>query len=290
MRDLGNIYDLAFSPDNRRMLLFSHPDRVEERTLSDNQVVHGLDEFNGPVLDFQFSFDDRFLLVEYEGLSKIYEIASGQPVLALPNSEVAFSPNSHNIAIGYAAGHIEIVSLDTNINLQTLSGHPAPIWDIVFSSPDELISTASDCSTYKWNLSIGERILIFGDVMVETFNDTEEARFDGLGISSDGNLLLGTYKANKDWWVGWDLLTGSFQGFLQNSLFARNRASSPSNEIIIEGIGYGSGIDVKDKQGQVLLTIHGHTDDVTVIRFSTKGHFFATGSINGTVRIWGIAP
>jgi|SRR5271154_1909844 len=41
--------------------------------------------------------------------------------------------------------------------------------------------------------------------------------------------------------------------------------------------------------GELILKLHGHTDSVTIVKFSFDGMYLATGGMDGQVRIWNVA-
>lgn len=134
-----------------------------------------------------------------------------------------------------------------------LKGHADVVNSAAFSPDNRLIATGSaDKKTMLWRHDDGERIATLeehgGEVATTVF-------------SPDGTLLL----------------TGSLDKTAKLWRLPSGLSASPSAD----------GTD-KDRKPEVVMTFIGHEDGVSSVDFASPGTFLATGSFDGTAKVWGV--
>ena len=184
------------------------------------------------------------------GLIKVWDLATRElrPILRYktPVSTVAFSPNSRWIAGGSGNGTIRIWDAGTGERIYEFKEHTESVWKLDFS-PDS-----------KWLLSISSdgtgllRSLVNPHKIPSTF------RQQGTTI-----YAANFFPDNKD--DGYTFVTGSSDKRIQlwHTNTINNDALSPDNR-----------------------ALEGHNDSVWILAFSKDGQNLASGSLDGTVRLW----
>lgn len=101
-------------------------------------------------------------------------------------------------------------------------------------------------------------------------------------LSSNGSeILTPNYTSVKIWNVS----TGNAERTF-NSTMAAHAVFSPSGKELVVG-SYKQDVTVLNTTtGKIRLTLRGHTNSVKALAYSANGEWIATGSEDGTVRIW----
>lgn len=134
-----------------------------------------------------------------------------------------------------------------------LKGHTDVVHSATFSPDNRFIATGSgDRKTKLWTLENGE--------CVATLEEHKGA-VASTAFSPEGTLLL----------------TGSLDKTAK--LWRLPTALPPSSP---------GGAKDKDRTPECVKTLEGHEDGVTSAEFSSQGSFIATGSLDGTAKVWGV--
>ena len=190
---------------------------------------------------------------EPSGLIKVWDLQTKEPLPILPyNSPVstlAFSPNSRWIAGGSSDGTIGIWDAGTGKLIHKFKTHKESVWKVDFS-PDN-----------KWLLSVS----LDGTGFLKNLAHPAQAP-----IPLEGNRIspihAASFSPNKED-DGYTFATGSANKQIQlwKTRYSDNDNLSSDNHLL-----------------------KGHDDSVWILAFSRDGQNLASGSLDGTVRLWDV--
>jgi WD40 repeat protein len=132
--------------------------------------------------------------------------------------------------------------------LHTLQGHTGPVYVIAISAGGRLLASGGEDGTVRlWNATNGQ-------LLTTLEGHTDGVR--GVALSADGRLVA----------------SGSWDGTIR--LWEPPLASIQRRA------------DSGDSGGRLLSTLHGHTSGVWGVALSADGGLLASGSFDGTIRLW----
>ena len=187
---------------------------------------------------------------EPSGLIKIWDLHTKDLLLILrynsPVSTIAFSPNSRWLAGGSGDSTIRVWDAGTGELIYEFNEHTEPIWKMDFS-PDS-----------KWLLSVS----LDGTGLLRNLRPSDQEPFT---FRQQGASIYTANFSPDDSNNGYTFVTGGSNKNIQlwNTNINNNNELAPDN-----------------------LTLEGHDDSVWILAFSKDGQNLASGSLDGTVRLW----
>ncbi|MEO0835742.1 MAG: NB-ARC domain-containing protein [Cyanobacteria bacterium J06642_3] len=193
---------------------------------------------------------------------------------------IAYSPDGHKIAIADDEGVIYIWQV-TNHQLElTLKGHTDWVWSVAWSPDGRILaSTSNDCLVKLWDTTTGQCLL----TSPSHTNSNEDVAW-----SPDGKLLA---SGGKERTIRiWDSNTGeNYRVFDLNIdfLFWVSVTWSPDGKHL--AIAAQEQIQLWNVEtASCIKTLAGHQQYVISVVWHPNQNLIASGSLDGTVRIWDI--
>jgi WD40 repeat protein len=240
-----------------------------------------------------FSPDGKLLATaEHDDTAKLRDPRTGEVLRVLKGHEsgldsVAFSPDGKTIATSCWDKTVKLWDTTTGETLTTFRGHAKEVYNVAFSPDGQSIASGGhDGAVIIWDVKTAEqRRVLFAhqDVM------------HCLAYSPDGKRLA-SVSWDKTVKV-WNAQTGKLEATLEgHSAQVLAVSFSPDGKTLASVSGrWGDGnrapgpgeIKLWDVASQKeIAQLTGHTDRVFSVAFSPDGKTLATGSWDGTVKLW----
>jgi WD40 repeat protein len=266
----GSKMGLAASPDSR-YLVINAADGVQFWDIATGQMVHAVAEQPGPVDLIAFGPGGTTLVtsgskVEDEGWQDwvaLWDLA-GMDNTGTVSSQLRYQWD------GFTKGVSSVAMSPDGMTLVTAS---APDWD-----------DPNDTALRFWDVATGGSRPVEGDLRVAP------SYLKILAFSPDGHLLAGIAFSEIDIW---DVTTGSTLHVLHSPGFNfQTLAFSPDGRFLAAGTGDGVVIVWGVEDGQEVMTITGHTDEVVRVAFGpvpapgTGELLLATATARDGIQVW----
>jgi WD40 repeat protein len=218
------------------------------------------------------------------GAVKIFDVGSGQPVLAFQEPKdavfaVAFSPDGKLLAAGGADNVARVWSVDENKLVTELKGHTGWVLGVSFSADGKFLATSSDDRTAQvWEVGTWKLVAKLDQmepVSGASFGPNAELVAVAVGGPTDRMIRL-RRRDNAQLARAIDMGVPAPLGVLWAP--AGNRMYVPLTDKTVRVYDPNSG-------GHV-ATLAGHTDWVYGVALTPDGATLASAGADGTVKLW----
>ena len=226
----------------------------------------------------------------------LWDVATGALRQTFPGhtervSSLCFSADGRLLASGSWDKTIRLWDVATGTSLKTLTGYAADSMD--FSPNSQTLASGEQL----WDVTTGTLLhtLTSHDGGISSLSFSPNGQTLASGPWNDSRVVNHTIRL-------WDVNTGE----LQKTFIAEDFGSvaslcwSPDGQALASGGGYVSEgcagvLDTKVRvwdvaTGELQRTFTGHADEILSVRFSADGQTLASGSADGTVLLWDMAP
>jgi WD40 repeat protein len=253
----SEVTESVFSPDNTLMAAASPDGVVRVWQVSDGALQYALEGHTAAVNSVAFSPDGALLASGSDDRTvRVWDLADGSLVRTIPTNlsgrvlRVAFSPDGSALAIG---GHYCVVEVRR---------------------------------TFSWLLSRTISLPTCG------IRRGGQADYMGMIYSADGlQLVIGAGQATRG--AGaitiWDTQAYTAPRLVKGYNFViRTMALSPDGaSVAVAQVGSSKVSEIQLANGAITRTLEGHTFRVNGVAYSPEGLLLASGSKDGTLRLWG---
>ncbi len=283
---------MDFAPDGRTWVTATQGGELQIRQVRDGAILESYAGYSAPVMGITFSPDANTVAIEYLDKVVLHRLSDGAVLFTYPATQVAFAPNQELLALGYAAGRIELRHRQDGTLINHWTAHTDAITSLVFAATgDVLISSGLDCVVNRWQVSDGSPIGLF-EALQSDKNITESP----LPLIVRDLLLF----PNEDWLMGrisdgvvvWQIQNGTLLTvsesipFLNNVVISANGrylATSGTATLVwhiteegewnaMMGGGQTKGYATFSPDGQILIT--------------GREGLFRDSSLSGALEIW----
>ena len=209
-------------------------------------------------------------------------------------TSVVFSPDGTTLASGSRDDTIKLWDVATGTLKATLEGHEAGVNSVAFSPDGTTLASGSWDGTIKiWDVATGKATL---EIYSKRYSESDEFSIYSVAFSPDGNTIASTGRryfpiAYAEWDGPVDRYIASL---LRSQILLTGRENLPLqfvfhdlNDFRIRA--YKDTIKLWDvATGSLKATLEGHMDRINSVVFSSDGKTVASGSDDGTVKLWNI--
>ncbi len=288
--DGATINSVRFSPDGKWLTAAVADGTVRVYEASSQKLVQTLRGHTARVPSVAFSPDGKTLVSgSLDHTVRVWDFMNQRDALTLDAhsdwiSGLAFSPNGRTIATASKDATVKLWDIASARSIMTLP-HPQWVNSLAWSPDGTRLATADDDMLVRlWNPATGQNLLTLSG-----HNTVVEC----VAFSPDGTVLASGGKTGD--LKLWDVATGKEIATLHapNQDLIWHLAFSPDGKYLAVAEGHKDGIpkthpvtvwDVSARQ--IAASFSGHTNDVRSIAFSPDGNILASGSSDGTIKLW----
>lgn len=235
--------------------------------------------------------------------ARVWDAVNGQSLLELPHQHIVkscvFSPNSQQLSTGGKEGLLRIYDL-TKILMDRGGGSSskptaalelkqgAAVTKIAYMSPTLILAACADGKVNLWDISAS-------GTLIHTFDtkQTDEIRdMEVMTTTTATNQQILTVAAGKTVYF-WDLTTKELLKEYTMPIHFRDEGGASLHPSGTKFVAGGSDLWVRVFDfvtGEELECNKGHHGPIRCLRYSPDGSLYASGSEDGTIRLWKTDP
>jgi WD40 repeat protein len=207
----------AYSPDGNTLLVGFMDGTVQLWDVAANRETFNTHHFNGYIIDLEYSYDGRYLIIQRPGIIEVRVTRSGALQSRFTANAFALSPVENELALGQSDGTLRVLDLEDGSTRFSIQAHKSVIFALAYS-PDgkRLTSSGQDCDVRNWDALSGEFLHFFEENSTDAYGEvfTESRIFiHYLQYIPGTNQLLGYGSWSRA--VSWNANSGATQYMIE---------------------------------------------------------------------------
>jgi WD40 repeat protein/serine/threonine protein kinase len=278
---------VAFHPDGQRLAWGIWDGTVRCWDRSSGQEIEALRGCSFEDKNLAFSPDGKWLAAPSEDRSiRLWDTTTWQPILTLAGHTrtvkcLAFRRDSQRLVSAGSDQAIRVWDRAAGRQVLYLRSR-SEIADVTFS-PDgyRLISAGRDGTVQLWDSRTSQELRVLRGTTNRVTGNVPPADQERARLTGPGSIPPEERKDQE-----------AILALTLNSRSTRAEVQSPDGKRFISGVPPVVQAELQDvvirdaKTREVVLTLRGHTHFVASVAFSPDGQAVATGSADGTVKVW----
>ncbi len=244
-------------------------------------------EHNDPIWSIDFSPDGNYLATgSWDNKIKIWDISANDVERTIRSGndfwDIAYNSTGDKLISAGGDRKVTVWDVTTGRALQNMVGHYSPVRSVAISSDENHLASGSGDEDYPikiWNPNDGSLLDSLtghaGAVLAMEFSPDDQILATG---SIDNTLKL------------WSVSNGFELSHTVEDIGAGvlSLNYNDNGQILAVGTGYPhfTVFLIDPQSGTILQSLEGHTDDVLSVDISPNGQQIASGSLDGTVKVW----
>ena len=256
----GVISEVAYSPNGGRLAVVAGSIGIWIYDVPTLNPVKLLTGHTDGVNSVSFSPDGNIIATGSDDTIRLWDVNTGRNIKTLTGhigsvNSVSFSPDGKTIASGSWDDTVRLWDVNAGRNIKTLTGHTSWVSSVSFSPDGSTIASGSRDDTIRlWDVNTGRNIKTFTG-----YTDTARSYgVNSVSFSPDGKTIASVNDTSDHSLGGMEVMGGE-----EHPVFLWD-------------------VDT----GRNIKTLIGHTYSVKSVSFSPDGSTIASGSLDGTVRLW----
>jgi WD40 repeat protein len=282
------VLDVVFFPTGCLVASASRDETVKIWDAERGTLTYSLEGHSGAIKKLAVSpCGEKLLSASSDGTAKLWDTRTGRLQATLQGHTasvhaVGFSPTGRLMATGSddkSAKLWDSSILTTQDEHHTRVGHTGKITALSFSPDGTLAASSDEASLVKiWNTRTG--------VLINTMQGLS-ARVENLVFSPDCRLLAVTPWYSLKSFNLWDVASGVLLKAIDTAAIPSYVVFSSDSRWVFSSSSFEPLIEVWGTEtGTLKNTLVGHSSDVPALEISVDGKLLASGSRDGSVKIW----
>ncbi len=226
------------------------------------------------------------------GAVRIFNVETGEPIAAFDEPRrvvccLAASPDGEFLVAGDADSRVHVWNLTTEKLAKTIETHNGWVLGAAFSGDGKRLATAgADRSIQLWDVGTWEQTLRY----------TVPATAHSVALSPDGNTVVGAVGGAEEWALRIGRISTDLKQVARRRPTARAMSTGSGMPLDIVWPAKATNVFAachdhtvrayQGSSGRLLTTYSGHTDWVYCVASNAEGSKLASGSADGTVKLW----